>query len=86
MSLSVHIPGPLLSINQSSLSRELLKHITHAGGEKKRALSSLCGRRQMEGLDGRIRKEHRSPLYHDSTLMDVRVVEGQGRWRLESCG
>ena len=25
------------------------------------------------------------PLYHDSTLMDVQVVEGQGRWRLESC-
>lgn len=24
------------------------------------------------------------PLYHDSTLMDVRVVAGQGRWRLES--
>lgn len=25
------------------------------------------------------------PLYHDSTLMDVQVAEGQGRWRLESC-
>lgn len=24
-------------------------------------------------------KEQRSPLYHDSALMDVRVVEGQGR-------
>lgn len=24
------------------------------------------------------------PLYHDSTLMDVQVAEGQGRWRLES--
>ena len=24
------------------------------------------------------------PFYHDSALMDVRVVEGQGRWRLES--
>lgn len=24
------------------------------------------------------------PLYHDSTLMDVQVAEGQRRWRLES--